>query len=73
MDGYMRPDVDRDDTPFKWARPDLDGLRLFAAAKFGWAEAKTDELLLPVMKAFEVTSSQTRIDTYFSFEQRFAR
>ena len=37
------------------------------------AEAKTDEMLLPVIKAFEVTHTQGRIDSYFNFEHRFAR
>eukprot|EP00966_Prymnesium_polylepis_P191745 4443627-Prymnesium_polylepis.1 len=36
-------------------------------------EAKADELLLPVLKAFDATGTQARLDSYFSFEYRFAR
>lgn len=65
--------MDRSGVPLEWARPDLHGLRQFAASKFFWTEAKADELLLPVMKEYEITETQTRIDAYFGFEQRFAR
>ena len=73
IDAYLKPHVDTDEQPCQWERPDLQGLREFCSIHFNWPQAKADEHLLPVMKAFEVTTSQTRIDSFFSFEHRFAR
>ena len=47
----------------RWERPDLQGLREFCSVHFNWPQAKADEHLLPVMKAYEVTTSQTHIDS----------
>lgn len=73
MEAYLKPQVDTDDKPLEWARPDLHGLRVFAASKFGWTDAKTDEMLLPVLRAFDQTFSQSRMEAFFPFEHRFAR
>ena len=73
VEAYLKPSVDHDDQPCKWERPDLHGLREFCSTHFNWPQAKADEHLLPVMQAFEVTTSQSRIDSYFSFEHRFAK
>ena len=70
---YLRPEVDPDTTPCNWGRPDLQGLRDFCADKFGWDQAKSDELLLPAVQAFEATSSQARIPNYFLYDRKFAR
>ena len=41
--------------------------------KFGWAPNKVDELLSPVLKAYEQRSSQLTMDQFLSFNQRFAK
>lgn len=70
---YLRPQVDHDTAPCEWGRPDLEGLREFCADKFGWEKRKSDDLLLPVMQAYEVTFSQAQIPNYFSYDHKFAR
>ena len=50
MDAYLRPAVDESRERFSWGDLDLQGLREFARTKFGWAQAKADEILLPVAK-----------------------
>ena len=40
VDAYLKPEVDRDERPLEWARPDLQGLRDFAASKFGWGSRR---------------------------------
>jgi DNA excision repair protein ERCC-5 len=73
-EAYLKPSVDKfDGAGCEWARPDLLGLRAFCLHKFGWDQAKADEHLLPVMRAFETTQSQAHIDSYYKFEHRFAR
>ena len=46
---------------------------LFFRDKFGWAPAKVDELLSPVLKAYEQRSAQLTMDQFLSFNQRFAK
>ena len=67
------PQVDSSEEQCTWARPDLHGLREFCADKFGWPQAKADELLLPMLAEFERGFSQSRIDSHFSFDMRFAK
>lgn len=50
IEAYLNPMVDESDEPFSWSMPDLDGLREFTKRKFGWNQARADEILLPVMK-----------------------
>jgi hypothetical protein len=72
-DAYLRPHVDNSEAPCQWSRPDLRALREFCLDKFGWTQAKADELLLPMMAEYEKGLTQSRIDQHFSFERRFAR
>ncbi len=58
---------------FSFGRPDLDLLRAFCAGKFGWQRDKADELLLPVVKAFDERQSQLTMDQFLTFRQRFAK
>lgn len=50
VDAYMNPEVDHDATPFTWGFPELDTLRNFLEDHLGWANEKSDEVLLPLMK-----------------------
>lgn len=65
---YKQPQVDRSDARFSWSLPDLAALRGFTERTFGWEQAKTDSVLLPVLeKAASAAGrgTQTRIDQFF--------
>ncbi|KAL9079064.1 MAG: hypothetical protein Q9157_002032 [Trypethelium eluteriae] len=47
---YLDPEIDSDPQAFEWGVPDLDALRSFLMATIGWSEARTDEVLVPVIK-----------------------
>lgn len=65
IDGYMKPAVDSSTANFTWARPDLDGLRVFCANSIGWESEETDRVVQPVLKIIESGSKQARIESYF--------
>jgi len=41
--------------------------------KFGWDPRKVDEALLPVLKVFDTKQKQLNIDSFLSFNYRFAK
>eukprot|EP00955_Chlamydomonas_euryale_P096420 365011-Chlamydomonas_euryale.AAC.6 len=41
--------------------------------KFGWAQVKSDEVLKPVLAAYEARQAQLTMDQFLSFNQRFAK
>jgi DNA excision repair protein ERCC-5 len=41
--------------------------------RFGWPSDKVDELLVPVLQAYDRKQTQLRIDQFLSFSQRFAK
>ena len=63
LDAYAKPSVDESRERLEWGRPDLDMLRVFCLENFNWHRAKTDELLLPVLKLWEKSDHQSRIDS----------
>lgn len=80
LDAYAKPSVDESRERLEWGRPDLDMLRVFCLENFNWHRAKTDELLLPVLKLWEKSDHQSRIDSFFAaaastggFNERFAK
>lgn len=70
---YTTPRVDPNKARFSFGRPDLQRLRQFCSDTFAWAPARTDELLLPVLEAYEAREAQLRLDGFLAFRQRFAR
>lgn len=58
---------------FTFGRPDLDSLRRLCWARFAWPQDKADELLLPMIKAFDDRQAQTTLDSFLSYRQRFAK
>ena len=62
---YLEPDVDRSSEKFTWGVPALDLLRHYCRRKFGWREAKCDEVLLPIIKRLNTRNTQTHLDKYF--------
>lgn len=70
---YLEPKVDDCKDKFTFARPDLDLLRRFCADKFGWEQSRADELLLPVLKAYDERQTQQTLDNFVAYRQRFAK
>ncbi|TFK21192.1 PIN domain-like protein [Coprinopsis marcescibilis] len=61
-DAYYHPNVDSSDEPFKWAMPDLDGLRTFLKDELGWSQTKVDELLLPIIQKVNRRSREKAVN-----------
>lgn len=47
---YLHPTVDDSDESFAWGIPDLDAMRDYLKDHLGWGQAKTDELMLPIIR-----------------------
>ncbi|UPQ98789.1 XPG/Rad2 endonuclease [Chloropicon primus] len=73
MQEYRSPKIDLSKDSFRWGRPDMQHLLAFCAGKFSWPTEKTRELLEPVLKAYEAQEMQLRLDSFFSFSERFAK
>ncbi|KAL3160296.1 hypothetical protein ABBQ38_009688 [Trebouxia sp. C0009 RCD-2024] len=70
---YRDAKVDQNKDKFTYGRPDLQLLRRFCQDKFGWQQDRADELLLPVLKAYDDNQTQMTLDGFLSFSQRFAK
>lgn len=57
---YKSPTVDKDETPFKWGKPDLDHLRTLMRNYLSWTDEKTDEVLIPLIKEMNSKSKKTK-------------
>ncbi|XP_068685969.1 DNA excision repair protein ERCC-5-like [Montipora foliosa] len=64
-EAYLRPVVDESMEQFQWGKPDLHSLRLFASDRLGWSSARTDEILLPVLKQLNKDETQMKISDFF--------
>lgn len=67
-DAYIHPTVDNDTTKFVWGSPDLDKLRVFLRQTIGWDKAKSDEVLVPLIRDLnkrKKTGVQKRINEFF--------
>ncbi|KAF6264630.1 hypothetical protein COO60DRAFT_1292472 [Scenedesmus sp. NREL 46B-D3] len=73
LDAYLKPLVDRNTARFSCGRPDTALLQQFCRERFGWDQAKVDDLLLPVIRSYLERSTQTRIDQFLTHSQRFAK
>ncbi|CAN6448080.1 unnamed protein product [Victoria cruziana] len=70
---YMSPQIDKSSESFSWGKPDLSELRKLCWGKFGWANQKADELLLPVLKEYNRHETQLRLEAFYTFNERFAK
>ncbi|KAL0021716.1 hypothetical protein WJX79_006455 [Trebouxia sp. C0005] len=70
---YKDAKVDQNKDKFTYGRPDLQLLRRFCLDKFGWQQDRADELLVPVLKAYDDNQTQMTLDSFLSFSQRFAK
>jgi DNA excision repair protein ERCC-5 len=76
VDAYMKPQVDKSDSPFTWHTVDVPGLAKFCYEKFAWRREKFDEVMGPVLKQQESFRNngltQTVIEDFFK-PHRFAK
>eukprot|EP00252_Welwitschia_mirabilis_P021245 TRINITY_DN5382_c0_g1_i1.p1 TRINITY_DN5382_c0_g1~~TRINITY_DN5382_c0_g1_i1.p1 ORF type:complete len:1520 (-),score=430.47 TRINITY_DN5382_c0_g1_i1:9-4568(-) len=73
ISAYINPQVDKSTEPCSWGRPDLMSLRKFCWEKFGWVKEKADDLLLPVLKEYDRHETQLRLESFYTFSERFAK
>ncbi|CAI4218589.1 unnamed protein product [Parascedosporium putredinis] len=67
-EAYLEPEVDHSNEAFQWGVPDVEGLRQFLMNTIGWGKARTDEVLLPVVKDInrrEIEGTQANITRFF--------
>ncbi|XP_055920189.1 DNA excision repair protein ERCC-5 homolog [Eupeodes corollae] len=67
-EAYLKPTVDNNQNSFSWGTPDVESIREFTRANFGWTRNKTDEILGPVLKKLNEKTSQSAITNYFSIK-----
>ena len=51
----------------------MNHLVAFCAGKFAWPKEKSEDLLKPVLKAYEAQEIQLRLESFFGFSERFAK
>jgi len=68
-EAYLKPTVDNSEERLSWARPDLNGLRRFLTGKLEYTIEKADEVLMPVIKAYDTRTAQPRIDNFMQVER----
>eukprot|EP00873_Tetraselmis_striata_P028365 jgi/Tetstr1/448629/TSEL_035874.t1 len=73
LEAFRNPSVDHAKDRFTFGRPDIAMLHQFCSNKFGWLPDKANELLSPVVKAFDERETQLRVDQFFAYSQRFAK
>ena len=50
VEAYVNPEVDDDETEFKWGVPNLDQIRSFLMYNVKWTQGQVDEVLVPLIK-----------------------
>ncbi|EEB06959.1 DNA repair nuclease Rad13 [Schizosaccharomyces japonicus yFS275] len=68
-EAYLNPTVDDSKQEFQWGIPDLDQLRDFLMTTIGWSQAKTDQVLVPVIQDMtrkQFQGTQTNLTQFFS-------
>jgi len=66
---FTAPTVSKDRTAFSWAPPDMKRLVRYCADVFGWPVHESLHTLGPLVKALNATTVQTRVDSYFRYEE----
>lgn len=66
-EAYMRPEVDRDDSAFKWGVPLLDQIRTFLMYNVGWSQARVDEVMVPLIRNINKTRAEGTQSTVGQF------
>lgn len=67
-EAYLKPEVEKDPSPFQWGTPDLDSLRSFLMRTIGWTPERTDEVLVPVIRDMnrkQIEGTQRNLTDFF--------
>lgn len=72
VEAYLFPTVDSNKEPFSWGYPDVESLRDFTKQKFGWPQAKFNDIIMPVVKRLDERKSQASIKNYFKVQSAVA-
>ena len=70
-EAYKHPEVDRDDSEFKWGIPSLDQIRSFLMYNVGWSQNKVDEVMIPLIRDMNkkrAEGTQSTIGEFFPQE-----
>ncbi|KAG7193142.1 DNA repair protein rad2 [Scheffersomyces spartinae] len=63
---YKHPEVDHDDTQFKWGIPDLDQVRSFLMYNVKWSQQKVDDVMVPLIRDMNKRRTmQTTLEEFF--------
>lgn len=68
---YKHPEVDSDDSEFKWGIPSLDQIRAFLMYNVGWSQGKVDEVMIPLIRDMNkkrAEGTQSTIGEFFPQE-----
>ncbi|KAH3688670.1 hypothetical protein WICPIJ_000361 [Wickerhamomyces pijperi] len=57
---YLNPEVDSDETVFKWGVLDLDQVREFMIQEVGWQREKCDSVLIPLVRDLNSRKRETK-------------
>ncbi|GEQ68141.1 hypothetical protein JCM33374_g1808 [Metschnikowia sp. JCM 33374] len=71
VEAYKRPEVDHDESEFKWGVPSLDQIRSFLMYNVGWSQERVDEVMVPLIRNINKTRTggqQTTISEFFPQE-----
>lgn len=72
VEAYLFPTVDSNKDPFTWGYPNVESLQDFAKHKFGWAQSKFNDVIMPVIKRLDERKSQASIKNYFKVQSAVA-
>lgn len=70
-DAYIHPEVDSDDSVFKWGMPSLDEIRSFLMYNVKWTQERVDEVMVPLIRDMnkkKAEGSQSTIGEFFPQE-----
>ncbi|RMZ55315.1 hypothetical protein APUTEX25_003453 [Auxenochlorella protothecoides] len=73
LEAYLSPRLDTSRDRFLFGRPDLALLRSLCTARLEWTPVQADELLLPVLKAWDEREHQQTLEPFLAFRKRFAK
>lgn len=68
---YNLPEVDHDETDFKWGIPNLDQIRSFLMFNLSWSQSRVDEVLVPLIRDMnrkKAEGTQSTIGEFFPLE-----
>lgn len=71
FDAYTKPEVESDDSAFKWGVPNLDQIRSFLMYNVGWSQDRVDEVMIPLIRDMNkkrAEGTQSTIGEFFPQE-----